>query len=55
MTAQVMKSADFSLPAPLRVGGVGEGPSVVTRTTPTLDPSPQGGGKDDCKFGGRQA
>jgi hypothetical protein len=35
---------DAGLPSPLRGGVGGGGPSVDHRTTPTLGPSPQGGG-----------
>jgi hypothetical protein len=33
------------LPSPLRGGVGGGGPSVIHRATPTLNPSPQGGGR----------
>ena len=37
-------TAHWKPPSPLRGGAGGGGPSAIIRTTPTLDPSPQGGG-----------
>jgi hypothetical protein len=45
-------SAESFLPSPLRGGAGGGGLSVDLQTTPSLDPSPQGGGRRRPTLGG---